>query len=51
LRDRRGSIVCSLRKTADAKFRLASNSFVVVDAAVNEIAAVQRGWRDFRIAP
>jgi hypothetical protein len=40
-----------LRKTADAKFRLASNSFDVFDAATHEIAAVQRGWRDFRIAP
>jgi hypothetical protein len=51
LRDRRGLVVCAPRKTADAKFRLASNSFDISDAAPNEIAAVQRGWRDFRIAP
>jgi hypothetical protein len=47
LRDRRGSP----QKSADAKFRLTSNSFDVFDAATREIAAVQRGWRDFRIAP
>jgi hypothetical protein len=51
LRDRRGLAVCSLQKTADAKFRLASNSFDVFHAVTHEIAAVQRGWRDFRIAP
>jgi hypothetical protein len=44
-------VVCSLRKTADAKFRLASNGFDVFDAATCKTAAVQRGWRDFRIAP
>jgi hypothetical protein len=51
LRDRRGLVVCSLQKTADAKFRLASNGFDVSVTAAGEIAALQRGWRDFRIAP
>jgi hypothetical protein len=50
LRDRRGGVVRQPRKTADAKFRLASNSFDIFNAATRENAAVQRGWRDFRIA-
>jgi hypothetical protein len=51
LRARRGSVVVAAREIADAKFRLASNSFDVFTAATREIAVVQRGWRDFRIAP
>jgi hypothetical protein len=51
LREGWGSVIWLPRKTADAKFRLASNSFDVSDAAANEIAAVRHGWRDFRIAP
>jgi hypothetical protein len=51
LRARRGSVVDAARKIADAKFRLASNSFDGFNAATRENAAVQRGWRDFRIAP
>jgi hypothetical protein len=37
------------RKIQRLKFRSASNSFDVFNAAVFEIAAVQRGWRDFRM--
>jgi hypothetical protein len=48
---RRCSVVGAAPKIADAKFRLASNSFDVFNVARREIAAVQRGWRDFRIAP
>jgi hypothetical protein len=37
-------------KIARIEFRLWSNSFDGIPAAVVEFAAVQRGWRDFRIA-
>jgi hypothetical protein len=39
------------RKIARLKFQPASKSFAVFMTAVFETAAVQRGWRDFRIAP
>jgi hypothetical protein len=37
-------------KIAHPKFRLASSSFVFVTARASDFAAVQRGWRDFRMA-
>jgi hypothetical protein len=37
-------------KIAHPKFRLASSSFVVFAARASDFAAVQRGWRDFRMA-
>lgn len=38
------------KKIAQLEFQPASNSFAVLVAAVIEFLAVQRGWRDFRIA-
>jgi hypothetical protein len=43
-------IASDLKEIAWPKFRTASNSFEPFDAATSEIAAVQGGWRDFRIA-
>jgi hypothetical protein len=37
-------------KIADLKFCLPSKRFGIFAAAIIEIAALQRGWRDFRIA-
>jgi hypothetical protein len=37
-------------KAAQPEFQLPSNSFGAFAAAAGEFAAVQRGWRDFRIA-
>jgi len=37
-------------KIAQLKFRLSSSGFGAFAAVVIEIAAVQRGWRDFRMA-
>jgi hypothetical protein len=39
-----------IRKIARLKFQPVSNSFGVFLTAIFEIAALQRGWRDFRIA-
>jgi hypothetical protein len=36
---------------AQLEFRLPASSFGGFAAAVDEIAAPQRGWRDFRMAP
>jgi hypothetical protein len=38
-------------KIAQLKFWLPSSGFGAFAAAVTEIAAVQRGWRDIRMAP
>jgi hypothetical protein len=40
----------SARKIAQAKFRSASSGFGAFAAAIAEIAALQRGWREFRMA-
>jgi len=40
----------SPRKIFRLKFWTASKSFDVFDAAISGVAAVQHGWRDFRIA-
>jgi len=38
------------RKITQLEFPVSSKSFGTVTAAAFEFAAVQRGWRDFRIA-
>jgi hypothetical protein len=46
-----GAVAASARtESPNAKFRQASKSFAVFLAAAQENAALQRGWRDFRIA-
>jgi hypothetical protein len=39
-----------VKKIADPKFRIVASDFRNPAAAVGEFAAVQRGWREFRIA-
>jgi len=39
------------REKLRPKFQLVSKSFAAFVAAICKIAAVQRRWRDFRIAP
>jgi len=51
MRDRRRRAGDDANKIAQLGFRHRSSSFGVFAAAAGEIAAVQRGWRDFRIAP
>jgi hypothetical protein len=50
LNGRRSRAAGAGRKTAQPEFQLPSNSFAAFAAAADEFAAVQRGWRDFRIA-
>jgi len=40
----------SRTKLARLKFQTASKSFDILNAAIAGIAAVQRGWRNFRMA-
>jgi len=49
LNGRRSRAAGAGRKTAQPEFQLPSNSFAAFAAAAGEFAAVQRGWRDFRI--
>jgi hypothetical protein len=50
LRGRRRQAGDAAHKVAQLEFRPASNSFSASAAAVIEFLAVQRGWRDFRMA-
>jgi hypothetical protein len=47
---RRGVAADAMPRQAQLKFRIAYSSFRVLAAAVAIFAAVQRGWRDFRMA-
>jgi hypothetical protein len=38
-------------KIAQPEFRIASSNFGASAACARKFAAVQRGWRDFRMAP
>jgi hypothetical protein len=50
LNSRRRRAAGAGRKTAQPEFQLPSNNFGACAAATGEFAAVQRGWRDFRMA-
>jgi len=50
LRGRRSQARGGARGSLGSKFHIASSGFGAFAAAVVEIAAVQRGWRDIRIA-
>jgi hypothetical protein len=50
LRDRHSEAAVDARKIAQSKFWIVSSDFVAFAAPAVEIAAMQRGWRDFRMA-